>query len=108
MCSILLVAVGLSATLAGVFAVGVVLVLGFGLMVTSIVSRGGASDPRLTPGDVATISVERTRPRSAIAAGVGAALVFAGLVRQSRVDARAGGRTDGRSPTLFVEPIEQR
>jgi hypothetical protein len=105
-CSMLLVAGGLIATFAGAFAVSVLLVLGLGLMATSIFSRGGESDPAITHGDVTAVPVKRTRPWSAIAAGVGAALVFAGLLRQSRIESRANGRTDGRSPPLFVAPIE--
>ena len=106
-CAVLLVVVGAGATFAGVFAIGVLLVLGLGLMAVSILSRGAESDPAVARGDVAAAPFKRTRPWSAVVAGLGAVLVFAGSVRQSRIDARADARTDGRTPPLSVDLIEQ-
>ena len=101
-CAALLAVVRMNRTVAGAFAVGVLLVLGLGLLALSILSRGAETEAAVALGDVAAFPGNRTRSWSAVAAGLGAVLVFAGLVQQSRVDERAEARTDGRSPSLSL------
>jgi hypothetical protein len=106
-CAARFAVVGLSRTFAGAFAIGVLLVLGLGLMAVSILSRAARSDPAAAPGDVAAAPFKRMLPWSAVAAGLGAVLVFASSVRQSRIDARADARTGMPAPLLSVDMTEQ-